>query len=114
MKAGGLVDDELVIDLFKEQMDQPECERGMLLDGFPRNSTQAEKLDKMMSDSGLKIDQVIEFKVDEAILGERITGRRIHKASGRSYHLKFNPPSNPRAPPFFCPGFPTSRTGGLL
>ena len=64
----------------------------MLLDGFPRTQVQAEKLDAMLSSAGKKIDKVVEFKVDDAVLEERITGRRIHKASGRSYHIKFNPP----------------------
>ena len=92
MARGELVSDELVISLFKENMDQPECERGLLLDGFPRTTVQAEKLAKMMSAAGKKIDKVVEFKVDDEVLVERIEGRRIHKASGRSYHLKFNPP----------------------
>ena len=92
MARGELVSDELVIGLFKENMNQPECERGMLLDGFPRTTVQAEKLDKMFADEGKKIDKVLEFKVDDDILVERIEGRRIHKASGRSYHVKFNPP----------------------
>lgn len=73
-------------------MDEPECEKGMLLDGFPRTMGQAEELDKMFNAAGKKIDKVIEFKVDDGILIERIEGRRIHKASGRSYHVKFNPP----------------------
>ena len=89
---GGLVNDEIVIDLFKANMDQPECERGMLLDGFPRTTVQAEKLDKMFAESGKKVDKVIEFKVDDSALVERIEGRRIHKSSGRTYHVKFNPP----------------------
>ena len=92
MARGELVSDELVIGLFKESMNEPECERGMLLDGFPRTTVQAEKLDAMMKESGKKIDKVIEFKVDDDVLVERIEGRRIHKASGRSYHVKFNPP----------------------
>jgi adenylate kinase len=92
MARGELVSDELVINLFKESMNQPECERGMLLDGFPRTTVQAEKLDLMFKAEGKKIDKVIEFKVDDAALVERIEGRRIHKASGRSYHVKFNPP----------------------
>jgi len=92
MASGGLVDDELVIGLFKDSMNQPECERGMLLDGFPRTTVQAEKLDAMFKAEGKTIDKVIEFKVDDDILVERIEGRRIHKASGRSYHVKFNPP----------------------
>ena len=92
MARGELVSDELVISLVKENMGGAECERGMLLDGFPRTTVQAEKLDKMFSEQGKTLDQVIEFNVDESVLGERIEGRRIHKASGRSYHLKFNPP----------------------
>lgn len=95
MARGELVSDELVIGLFKENMSQPECERGMLLDGFPRTTVQAEKLDAMFKEAGKKIDKVVEFKVDDEILVERIEGRRIHKASGRSYHVKFNPPKVP-------------------
>ena len=64
----------------------------MLLDGFPRTTVQAEKLDAMMKENGKQIDKVVELKVDDAMLTERITGRRIHKNSGRSYHIKFNPP----------------------
>ena len=64
----------------------------MLLDGFPRTTVQAEKLDSMMKENGRQIDKVVELKVDDAMLTERITGRRIHKNSGRSYHIKFNPP----------------------
>ena len=92
MARGELVSDEIVIDLFKENMVKPECEYGMLLDGFPRTTVQAEKLDAMFKAAGKKIDKVIEFKVDDDVLVERIEGRRIHKASGRSYHTKFNPP----------------------
>lgn len=92
MARGELVSDELVISLFKDNMATPECERGMLLDGFPRTTVQAEKLDSMFKEQGKTIDKVIEFKVDEDVLAERIEGRRIHKASGRSYHVKFNPP----------------------
>ena len=95
MARGELVSDELVIGLFKENMSQPECERGMLLDGFPRTTVQAEKLDAMFKESGKQIDKVVEFKVDDETLVERIEGRRIHKASGRSYHVKFNPPKVP-------------------
>lgn len=92
MKAGGLVSDDIVVNLIAENMDQPECERGILLDGFPRTVAQAEKLDTMMSSRKMNIDRVLEFKVDEDDLAARIEGRRIHQASGRSYHLSFNPP----------------------
>ena len=92
MERGELVSDELVIGLVKENLDQPACERGMLLDGFPRTTVQAEKLDQMLAQTGKKVNKVIEFKVDDGILIERIEGRRVHMASGRSYHVKFNPP----------------------
>ena len=92
MDRGDLVSDELVIGLIKDSINQPECERGMLLDGFPRTQVQAGKLDSMLQEKNLKIDRSLEFKVNEDILVERIEGRRIHQASGRSYHLKFNPP----------------------
>ena len=68
------------------------CERGLLLDGFPRTAVQAQKLDEMLAQKQKKIDKVLEFKVDDEILIERIEGRRVHLPSGRSYHVKFNPP----------------------
>ena len=92
MKRGELVSDELVIGLIQENMSAPECERGILLDGFPRTPVQAEKLDEMMKSKNMNIDRVLEFQVDESVLAERVTGRRIHAGSGRSYHVKFNPP----------------------
>ena len=92
MNRGELVPDELVIGLIESAMQQPECERGVLLDGFPRTGVQAEKLDSMLVSKGTKVHKAIEFKVDDSILIERIEGRRVHLASGRSYHLKFNPP----------------------
>ena len=92
MKAGGLVPDDLVIGLFKEQLNKPENTNGLLLDGFPRTLPQAEKLDQMMTENGQKINIVIKFDIKDEVLIERIEGRRIHPASGRSYHVKFNPP----------------------
>ena len=92
MKAGKLVPDELVIGLIDDALNMPECDRGVILDGFPRTAVQAEKLDSMFNARKMKIDNVIEMKVDEEILVERIEGRRIHMGSGRSYHTKFNPP----------------------
>ena len=71
---------------------KPENKSGLLLDGFPRTTTQAEKLDEMLADNGQKIDLVIEFEINDDLLVERIEGRRIHPGSGRSYHVKFNPP----------------------
>lgn len=95
MDKGELVPDELVIGLIEGQMDQPYCERGMLLDGFPRTAVQADKLDQMLAHRGKKIEKAIEFNVNDDILVDRIEGRRVHLASGRSYHIKNNPPKVP-------------------
>lgn len=71
---------------------RPDCQRGLLLDGFPRTIPQAQRLDEILEKDGQKITQAIELKIDENLLVERISGRRVHLASGRSYHLKFAPP----------------------
>ena len=93
MKKGELVSDEIIIDLMKEEIKNSDAKKkGLLLDGFPRTVEQAEKLDMMMKDFGMNVNKVIELKTDDKILSERITGRRLHEASGRSYHVKFNPP----------------------
>ena len=95
MDRGELVPDELVIGLIERASQEPECGRGLLLDGFPRTAVQAEKLDGMLQSKGTAIHKAIEFKVNDEILIERVEGRRVHLASGRSYHVKFNPPKNP-------------------
>lgn len=88
MDAGELVSDDIIIGLVKERLQQPDCKNGFLFDGFPRTIPQAEAL----KDAGIPIDYVLEIAVpDEAIL-ERMSGRRVHLPSGRSYHIKFNPP----------------------
>src|SRR3989441_10816950 len=88
MDAGGLVSDDIIIGLVKERIAQPDCAKGFLFDGFPRTIPQADA----MKQAGVKLDLVLEIDVpDEAII-ERMSGRRVHPASGRSYHLKFNPP----------------------
>ena len=88
MDAGGLVSDNIIIGLVKERITQPDCSGGFLFDGFPRTIVQADA----MKAAGVKLDLVLEIDVpDEAII-ERMSGRRVHVASGRSYHLKFNPP----------------------
>ena len=88
MDAGGLVSDDIIIGLVKERITQPDCTNGFLFDGFPRTIPQADA----MKNAGVKIDVVLEIDVpDEAII-ERMSGRRVHPGSGRSYHLKFNPP----------------------
>ena len=87
-----MVPDELVIGLISDNLKNPECARGVLLDGFPRTTAQAEKLDQMFKENKMHIDRVLEFNVDESVLVQRIEGRRIHPASGRSYHVINNPP----------------------
>ena len=96
MEAGGLVSDEIVIGIIRDNIKTPECKKGFILDGFPRTVVQAQKLDEMLVGQGVgKIDAVIEFKVPDEVLVERICGRLIHAASGRSYHEKFHPPKVP-------------------
>ena len=88
MDSGGLVSDDIIIGLVKERITQPDCAGGFLFDGFPRTIVQADA----MKAAGVKLDLVLEIDVpDEAII-ERMSGRRVHVASGRSYHVKFNPP----------------------
>ena len=95
MDRGELVSDELMIGLIQQTLNRPDCQRGMILDGFPRTTVQAQKLDEILEKSGQKITQALELKIDENLLIERISGRRVHPASGRSYHVKFNPPKTP-------------------
>ncbi|KAK9807236.1 hypothetical protein WJX73_000611 [Symbiochloris irregularis] len=92
MQSGGLVADDIVVGLIEEASQRPECRIGFILDGFPRTLTQAEKLDDMLTKRGGGIDAVLDFSVPESILVERVTGRLVHPASGRSYHEKFHPP----------------------
>jgi adenylate kinase len=92
MKRGDLVPDELVIGLIQNKINSPECRYGAILDGFPRTMVQAQKLDQFLAADNSKIDKVIEFNIRDELLNERITGRRVHKSSGRSYHVKYNPP----------------------
>jgi adenylate kinase len=88
MDAGGLVSDDIIIGLVKDRLKEPDCANGYLFDGFPRTIPQADA----MKDAGVAIDYVLEIDVpDEAII-ERMSGRRVHPASGRTYHVKFNPP----------------------
>lgn len=88
MDEGKLVPDELTVALVKDRISQPDCENGFLLDGFPRTIPQADAL----KDSGVKIDYVLEFDVPDEVIVERMSGRRVHQASGRSYHIVYNPP----------------------
>jgi len=88
MDAGALVNDEIIIGLVQERIAQPDCAKGFLFDGFPRTIPQADA----MKAAGVKLDLVLEIDVPDAAIIERMSGRRVHLASGRSYHLQFNPP----------------------
>jgi adenylate kinase len=88
MDSGALVSDELIINLVKERIAQPDCAQGFLFDGFPRTIPQADA----MKAAGVKLDYVLEIDVPFDAIIERMSGRRSHPASGRTYHVKFNPP----------------------
>lgn len=88
MDAGGLVSDEIIIGLVKDRLKQPDCANGYLFDGFPRTIPQADA----MKDAGVAIDYVLEIDVPDDAIIERMSGRRVHPASGRTYHVKYNPP----------------------
>lgn len=93
MDSGQLVPDEVTIGIVEERLAKADCNDGFLLDGFPRTVAQAEALDNIMTNLNKKIDYVINIDVDPAILLERLTGRRICKSCGATYHMIFNPPT---------------------
>jgi len=88
MDAGGLVSDDIILGLVKERIAQPDCEKGFLFDGFPRTVVQAEAL----KTGNIAVDAVVEIDVDDGEIIRRMSGRRVHLASGRTYHIVFNPP----------------------
>ena len=88
MDSGALVSDDIIIGLVKERIAQPDCAAGFLFDGFPRTIVQANALKA----AGVKLDVVLEIAVPDAVIIERMSGRRVHVASGRTYHVKYNPP----------------------
>lgn len=88
MDAGGLVSDDLILDLVGERIAEPDCTNGFLFDGFPRTIAQAQAL----KEQGVGIDYVVEIAVDDSEIIRRMSGRRVHPASGRTYHIAFNPP----------------------
>ncbi len=89
MASGGLVSDETIIDLIDERIKEADCSNGFLFDGFPRTIPQAEALKKR----NIQIDAVVEINVDDEEIVSRLSGRRVHEASGRIYHVKYNPPA---------------------
>jgi len=95
MSAGALVPDEVVIGLVEERIQQPDALGGFVLDGFPRTVPQAENLDKILSRLGRSIAHVVLLEVPDALILERITGRRVGETTGRIYHLKYDPPPSP-------------------
>ncbi len=88
MDAGKLVPDDVIIGLVKERIQQPDCEKGFLFDGFPRTIPQADA----MKEAGVQIQAVVDIDVPDAEIIKRMSGRRVHLASGRTYHVQFNPP----------------------
>jgi len=88
MASGGLVSDETIIELIEDRIQQEDCKNGFLFDGFPRTIPQAEALKK----NNIDIDAVVEINVDDEEIVSRLSGRRVHEASGRIYHIKYNPP----------------------
>src|SRR6188474_758315 len=88
MDAGRLVSDDIIMGLVQERLKQPDCKPGYLFDGFPRTIPQAEQLQK----DGVPLDYVLEIDVPDSEIITRMSGRRVHPASGRVYHVKFNPP----------------------
>jgi adenylate kinase len=90
MDSGGLVGDDIIIGLVKERIAQPDCANGFLFDGFPRTIPQADA----MKQAGVKLDCVLEIDVPFDAIIERMSGRRVHVASGRTYHVRFNPPKH--------------------
>lgn len=93
MDAGQLVSDDITIGIVKERIAKPDCQQGFILDGFPRTTHQADALDRCLSELGIRLDRVINITVRDAELAHRMTGRRICKGCGATYHISFNPPA---------------------
>lgn len=91
MNKGALVPDEVVVAIVEDRLQEKDCEKGFLLDGFPRTVNQAEQLDQVLGKMGVSIDKVINVEVDKTILIDRAVGRRVCKNCGGTYHVKYNP-----------------------
>lgn len=95
MEKGALVPDDITIGMVMDRLDQPDCQDGALLDGFPRTIAQAEALDAALAEKGTEVTRVLNIVVPDDALVERVTGRRLCRECGASYHVKFNPPEEP-------------------
>jgi len=93
MDKGALVPDEITVGIVKDRISRPDCSKGFILDGFPRTIYQAEYLDKVLKDLGVDIDHVLDIHVADEEIIERLSGRRVCKACGATYHVKYNPPA---------------------
>lgn len=94
MDKGELVPDELILKMMKSKLSDNDCNNGYILDGFPRTLPQAKGLDALLDNIDSNLDKVIIIKVDDDVIIDRMSGRRVHKNSGRIYHIKYNPPKN--------------------
>jgi adenylate kinase len=94
MKAGGLVSDDIVCGIIADRIKEKDCKNGFILDGFPRTVVQAKALDALLAKQGEAVNSVVALEVPDSVLEEPICGRWMHKASGRSYHVKFAPPAS--------------------
>lgn len=94
MDQGELVPDELILKMMKSKLSDDNCKNGYILDGFPRTLPQAKGLDSLLDNIDSNLDKVIIIKVDDDVIIDRMSGRRVHKNSGRIYHIKYNPPKN--------------------